>query len=105
MSLLPSLNESIKKIAINAINETKPASIIFGTVTSPSPLKISVEQKLTLDSNFLILTDSVKDHEVDMTVDGVRKKYMVHKSLKTGEKVILLRQQGGQKYIVLDREV
>ena len=32
-----------------------------------------------------------------------RKKWRVHNALKVGEKVILLRCDGGQKYIVLDR--
>lgn len=32
-----------------------------------------------------------------------KKKYTVHLGLKTGEKVILLRCDGGQNYIVLDR--
>lgn len=32
-----------------------------------------------------------------------KKKWTVHLALKTGEKVILLRCDGGQKYIVLDR--
>lgn len=32
-----------------------------------------------------------------------RKKWRVHNALKMGEKVILLRCDGGQKYIVLDR--
>lgn len=32
-----------------------------------------------------------------------RKKWRVHNALRTGEKVILLRCDGGQKYVVLDR--
>lgn len=32
-----------------------------------------------------------------------RKKWRVHNALKAGEKVILLRCDGGQKYVVLDR--
>jgi len=40
-----------------------------------------------------------------MTVDGVRKKYTVHNQLKNGDKVILFRQQGGQKFVVLDKVV
>lgn len=32
-----------------------------------------------------------------------RKKWRVHNALKVGEKVILLRCDGGQKYVVLDR--
>ncbi len=38
----------------------------------------------------------------DHTVKG-RKKITLHNSLAAGEEVILFRQQGGQKYIVLDR--
>ena len=36
------------------------------------------------------------------TVTG-KKTFIVHLGLKKGEKVILIRQQGGQKFIVLDR--
>lgn len=32
-----------------------------------------------------------------------RKKIMIHYGLKSGEKVLMIRDQGGQKYIVLDR--
>lgn len=36
---------------------------------------------------------------------GGTKSFLVHKGLKIGEKVLLLRVQGGQQYIVLDRVV
>lgn len=105
VSLLPSLVELIQKIAKRAVEEAQPTSIEYGTVVSANPLKISLEQKLTLDSTHLILTNNVKDFEVEMTVDGVRKKYTVHNQLKNGDKVILFRQQGGQKFVVLDKVV
>lgn len=34
-----------------------------------------------------------------------RKKFVVHNALKTGEKVILLRVQGGHQFVVIDRVV
>jgi len=34
-----------------------------------------------------------------------RKKFIIHNNLSVGEKVVLLRMQGGQKFIVLDRAV
>lgn len=105
MNLLPSLIESIKRIAINVIEESKPTAILFGTVVSISPLKINIELKDPLELEDIILTTNVTDHEVDMTVDGVRKKYTVHNGLRNGEKVTLIRQQGGQKYVILDRVV
>lgn len=102
---MPSLVELIQRIATRAVEESQPAAVVFGTVVSAAPLKINVEQKLTLESIHLVLTNNVKDFDVEMTVDGSRWKYTVHNNLKNGEKVILLRQQGGQKYIVLDKVV
>ena len=76
----------------------------------------------------LILTDAVRDYTVEMTTmpefheteeisggagDAAfashkhryqgRKKWKVHNALQMGEKVILLRCDGGQQYIVLGR--
>lgn len=85
---------------------------------------------MTLGAAQLMLCRCVTDHTIEMTVDhrtedetehvhrtpeGVSaptshrhayqgtKRFTVHGALKTGEQVILLRMQGGQKYLVLDR--
>ncbi len=167
----------IKKAAKDAIDEATPANIMFGTVTSTSPLNINVEQKLNLTSEFLVLTKNVVDYTVDVTmnwstetkklnanhnhsasseittdtttnvnvsssispntegqsikntvtaessstsngtvtvetrsidlshnhnIDGT-KLLTIHNALKSGDKVILIRQHGGQKYVVLDK--
>ena len=107
---------------------------MFGTVDSISPLKIQVEQRLTLTEEDLILTKAVVDHWVDIEVSHFtveddfldtthghpnagpasfdsthkhgyqgRKKIKIYNGLLPGEKVILIRLQGGQRYIVLDR--
>lgn len=112
----------IKRAAIDAMKESKPMSIVFGTVVSIEPLKIKVEQKLTLTTAQLILTNSVRDYNLDMTVNHFtdedlstdpkhkhsytgRKTFKVHNGLVAGDGVILLQMQGGQKYIVLDKAV
>ena len=117
--------ENIKKAALDAVHASNPSGIYFGTVISPSPLKISVEQKMTLTEKQLVLTTLVQDFSVNMTVDHTTenksggsgdssfashnhdykgtKSFRVHLGLKAGEKVMLIRVQGGQKYIVLDR--
>lgn len=119
------LHDSIKTIALNALEASKPSGIFFGTVLSTSPLKIQVEQKMTLGAEFLVLSTLVQDFTVSMTVDHKTedksggsgdssfashnhdykgtKSFRVHLGLKAGEKVILLRVQGGQQFIVLDR--
>lgn len=105
MNSLHKLADTIRKIAKKAVEESKPVQIVYGNVISVSPLKISVDQKLILESEDLILTQNVLDYSVDMTVDGIRKKYTIHNAIRIGESVVLLSEQGGQKYLVLDRVV
>lgn len=80
--------KTIKKAGVDAANAGKPVNVCFGKVTSTKPLEILVEQKMPLDDDLLILTKNV--------VDNV---------LKIGDTVVLLRIQGGQKYIVIDKVV
>ena len=64
-----SLGEIIKKMAVGANDANAPTSVLFGTVTSVNPLEITVEQKLKLTKEFLVLTKNVKDYTVDVSLD------------------------------------
>ena len=69
---MPDLDEfmkTIKRAALDAVKASKPAEICFGKVTSASPLKILVEQKLPLGEGQLILTRNVTDFVTEVTVD------------------------------------
>lgn len=109
---------AFKRAAKEAIEAADPTQIQFGKVTSVSPLEILVEQKKPLTDAQLILTRNVSDYEVEITVNHTtgttdghthdykgRKKFTIHNGLKVGDRVILVKMQGGQKYIVLDKEV
>ena len=136
------LLNTIKQAATEAVDAGKPVQVCFGKVTNSSPLQILVDQKMTLDSSFLVLTRNVTDFttmvtvqweseasltththtvkgkdsnsdDIDLTsgttklththdIEGT-KQMAIHNHLEKGEEVILLRMQGGQKYIVLDR--
>lgn len=100
---MPSLVETIKTAALSAFEESKPVAIVSGVVEETSPLKIKVDQKRVFTETFLDLSNNVKDYETEVTINGVTQKCIIHNSLKVNEKVILLRVQGGQKYLVLDR--
>ncbi len=115
----------VKQAAVDAVWAGSPMMMCHGTVIGTAPLKIQVDQKKILGKTQLILTDNVRDFNVVLsTIEGEgtsegphyteeasahrhryegRKKWRVHNALKLGEKVILLRCDGGQKYIVLDR--
>lgn len=63
------MNELIKRIAMAALEESKPLAIVYGEVTGTDPLEITIDQKLKLSEDFLLLTNAVCDHDVYMTVD------------------------------------
>lgn len=112
--------QAIKQAAIEAVEQSSPMTIAYGTVTKTNPLEINVEQRMNIKGDMILLTSNVIDKEVEVEVNDKTegggtgphiheykgtKKHIHKKGLKVGEKVLLLRIQGGQKYIVLDRLV
>lgn len=61
----------MKKAAVEAVDASKPANMVFGKVISVSPLKIKVDQKLILTSAQLVLSRSVTDYRLSATVDHI----------------------------------
>lgn len=124
----------MQELSAKVYNNAEPSDIEFGTVESIEPLVIRVSEMIILNENQLILTNLVKDFEVDIEVShrtvnddilntlhdhpGVpqnsfdshhyhdykgRKKIKIYMGLKVGEGVILLKKQGGQRRLVIDR--
>ena len=62
-----------------------------------------IDQKLVLSKEFLILTDNVVDKTISVQIDGINKQLKILNSLKIGDKLIMLRVQEGQKYLVLSK--
>jgi hypothetical protein len=93
----------IKKTSLEAFVASKPANMVFGKVISASPLKIKIDQKLILTSAQLVLSKSVTNYRLSVTLDGDSKTMTVNNALKNGEEVILMQVSGGQKYIVIDK--
>lgn len=123
---------AVKQAAVEAVRAEKPMAICFGKVLSASPLSVQVDQKLTLSATQLVLTSLVSDFEAPITMSFNTENYYftgakppeggtapvspshkhavtgkktikVHLGLSAGESVILMRADGGQKYIILDR--
>lgn len=125
MADLNELVELVKKVSVEAYEAKKPVNACYGKVTSASPLQILVEQKLLLGAEQLVLCRNVTDFTTNVTVNwasdyesggsgyaafsshnhGItgKKSITVHNGLVVGDEVILIRQQDGQKYIVVDR--
>ena len=119
------LMNALQKLAYNTYQAGKPADYILGVVETVDPLVIRLDAKETITEEFLVLTDAVRDYDVDITVNHTtenaaggsgyaeyashnhgykgRKRITVHNGLTPGESVVMLRQLGGQEYLVISR--
>jgi len=126
------LVEGIKRAALDAVASANPAGVMFGTVVSASPLSVSVDPKMTLKAAQLVLTRNVTNFTTTVTINdqtapesahthelpggetttGAKahqhavtgtKTVSINNGLVAGEKVVLLKIQGGQQYVVIDR--
>lgn len=108
----------IRQASLGAIEAGQPVAVMFATVTKIDPLEVNVEQRFTLTSEFLVVPESLMRYEVDIShthsapggsTGGMQPaeaaKVVVRKGLEVGDKVILLRIQGGRQFLILDKVV
>lgn len=98
---------SIKQ-AIQEMANQSAATVIQGTVTSISPLKIQIDNdsKLVISARIAIIPIHLTDYETKIDIPSISlngAKAIVKNSLKVGEKVHLLAFEKGKKYYILDR--
>lgn len=125
------LVEVIKRAALEAVDNSKMCDLRYGTVVNTSPLKVRVANNFTIPNSLLVVPEHLTDHTLNVTVDfathsdGTHKHtydekdtsengshthiingkttVTIHNALKVGDKVALLRKQGGQSYFILDK--
>lgn len=124
---MPNFADLVKGIANSVFNSRQPTDLYFGTVTKISPLEVTLDQKTVLTKDFLVLCRGVTEYTLDETVNHMvekmqggahapsfqahdhqyvgRKQFTLHLGLVLGDKVALLKQQGGQKFLIIDRVV
>ena len=117
---MANLTATLKQLVKETMDTFDLSDVISGTVTKINPLEVKIDAKLTLEEDFLILTNNVRDYTVDVTVENWqtesesspdkhshklkgKKKITVHNALKVGDEVIMLQQKGGQMYVILDK--
>ncbi len=127
MSNFDGLHKLIKKIVVDTLNSTNPTNIVFGVVKTVEPLSVQLEQQEIIPQELLALTRNVTDFERDVKVNfntenssggsgesafashnhlvtGVKTEEVLH-GLEVGDKVVMARVQGGQKFVILERVV
>lgn len=84
---MPDLFTAMKQIAKDVFDTLQPADWCYGKVISLDPFQVQIDQKLPLKKEFLAARTGVSAS-----------------SFKVGDKLILLRKQGGQEYLILDKK-
>lgn len=112
------LKDSIKTIVGDYMDASDVSTFLYGTVVSASPVSVFVNEKLTLSSEFIVIPRWLTDYEYDVEIKYPTdtggspshdhaltsvKKIKIKNALKPGDRVILIRQHGGQQYLILDR--
>lgn len=97
------LIDIMKRASLAAVESGKPCDLRYGKVLSTSPLKIQVTNQFVLTDAMLIVPKHLTNYSVDIEVDGVTRRHKIKNALRSGDKVALLRQSGGQFYLVLDK--
>lgn len=92
------LEELIQK----TVNEKiRPSEFMIGIVSSVSPLKVKISNDLELPESALIAGDQFAEVTME-TTDGLHTvKY--DNRLKTGDRVRMLKNTGGQQYYIIGR--
>ena len=93
----------VKQAAMDAVENGQPCDWRTGVVTSVSPLKVQITPQFILPQSVLVVPKHLTKEEISITFGDETKKITIHKALSKGDKVVLLRQKGGQSYLILDR--
>ncbi|WP_374713109.1 DUF2577 domain-containing protein [Symbiobacterium terraclitae] len=112
---MANLLELIKRAAQDAVAASQPVQVHIGTVLSADPLQVQVDQRFILPAAALVVPESLVQHEADLshshpypggqTGAALTEPLVIRRGLAAGDQVLLLRVQGGERYVILDRVV
>ncbi|MEK3722318.1 DUF2577 domain-containing protein [Paenibacillus sp. FSL H8-0034] len=116
--------EIMKSTSIGVIQAGYPASIFTGKVIQLNPLEVTLDpQRDPLTEDFLLVPESMTHYEIDLkhlhtyldasdsgdttrsTEETLQEPIVIRRGLEINDVVLLLRVQGGQQYVILDRVV
>lgn len=112
--------EIIKKVVQQGIDGAALPGLMEGEVISSSPLKIRIKRnsKLVIPRELLVVPENLTNRTIKASISASyvstssenfsnfntnSASITINNALKTGDKVMLISFEGGQKYYILDR--
>ncbi len=106
------LYDAMKNVAKTVVENSELCDIVIGQVVSISPLEVKISDRISLDSDQLLLTQAVTQKTVNCAhihksddPTGLPTPIIVIEGLKAGDEVLLLKVQKGQRYVILSKVV
>lgn len=95
----------MKQASLDAMENAQMCDLRYGKVISASPLKVQITAQFVIPESLLVVPHHLTNYKVScMLPDEENKKTItIYNALSVGDKVALLRKQGGQSYFILDR--
>ena len=127
------LIDIMKRAALDASDDAKFADLRYGTVVSTKPLKVQITNQFVIPASMLVVPKHLTNYKVNINLNldigaGGRHKHTygednketsevldhthkitggnsitIENALKVGDRVALIRKQGGQSYFILDK--
>lgn len=83
------LAQVIKKAAVDAVKASYPVEVVYGSVVTAEPLTVKIGQQLTVEKNFLNLSDGIRIS-------------IASGKITPEDRIILIKHQGGQRFTAID---
>lgn len=83
------LAQVIKKAAVDAVKASYPVEVVYGSVVTAEPLTVKIGQQLTVEKNFLNLSDGIRTS-------------IASGKITPEDRIILIKHQGGQRFTAID---
>lgn len=103
-------------------SDSEYSDVIYGRIISTAPLRVQISNSMIIDDNFIVLgkhigsfsmSGSITTSEEKKDKDGEKPKiekttkpatFTFDNSLKVGDKVTMIRADGGQQFYLFERE-
>ncbi|MEG0416391.1 MAG: DUF2577 family protein [Erysipelothrix sp.] len=101
-----SLGESIRNIVKNYVDDSNPADYVYATIVSigTSSCSIKLEKTgTTIPSSMVDIPAGLSKKEIKIKIEGIIYDAEVDAQLKIGDRVMVVKKLGGQKYAVVGK--
>lgn len=95
------LNTAIKHIVKGYVDNLSVSDFAYATYTG-SGIKIENKPKV-IDMSFVIVPQHLTDYKLTAVINGTEQEITIKNKLKVGDKLIVGKATGNQKYFILDR--